>query len=1461
MSLSFFVFNSLSQASSILKGGSHPQQFYRTMKSLHNLKSLTSTKVKKLPPSPSSHSVETLLHHPKQIMLSPLSYSTATIPTLRKPQRHVSPTQQPSIDELREELLSKSDLVKALHTLNPTRRPHHLSLRNVSRESILEQALAEQNVIMDTQQQVMNGLQQEIESHIQTIRSQSETIQAVSVWEPRAHAAHKKANELLSSSQLMEQKLLAMTQSLSEKEDTIDSLLAKLESTPSSKTATLDSQLQAKRLKVMELEEKVYKSKEKLSITSQQLSDKTATVEFQAFQNKQLKESILSLQQINDKQKKQITALHSAIIDKESTLAELNESLRSAEQHTSEMKKELELFKTQHSHDLFSKLQEQVVFPVVVHREFKEAPLGFKYTSLPASVNNPRVVVTSSNLPLIEANDEILEVNGQLCSLSSEKTKAISYLKEATGSINVVVARESMPANQLILQLKQANDIVSELRSKLESNEKTFGEPKKAISAGGVDSAVLKASNAQEGSLLYDTQSATESCLMEEGELSIEQATTMEKAFKPSSKGHISKQTKEVGALQQLLQEAKEREKKALAETDELRQQMDIQLSDVLARHKKHLAEASRSYQEMFEKEKEQLLSEHLNMSNKSASQIRNLTTENASLHSKVDELEKEAHDLSVELTAAQQLALKSSQENADYKQELLETQQRIGSLNKTESVLREQLKDSDAELTKLRNASEETSASLITQNQLLKEELTRMQVTMSEGLDSVEKNMEECELQREELLRSESTRSLLQQKLESLQEHNEKLLRQATNYQKEISTLTDSLNLLEVDKTKSEGKLEAKHKECESLLHELEDIRKLLYSSEESSSKLRNDLQISLEDNEKLKTKSQQQIEKLLAEQMTTSQKILRLSDELKAMEEICEIHMKSMEETNSRWLKTQEQLQQKEEELAILVHEKESQQKTFEELKVQLESLQNEATQHRAINDGLKQAKATVVSSNTQLMAKITSAERRVEELTGELQTLQLTLALNKETLKNTEAACGAKVQSIQLEMNNVLSRLTESLVERRKLEKQLEEKEDSVNILTQAETKLQAECEDLQHLLVATETRAATIAEKHDELEKAYSELTITKQLLSESELELKTSLSTVEAEKKTLQSHQATLNLQLEEAKAKYHLSQEKIMKLQQMCDEANSTVKQLQAAQKALQASITCLGDEKDQEILRLREETATITAKLANANKALGDEVMKALQVEKQLETSQSAKVTAENACSLLQAENSAIKEELSAAQSTASQMVGLKERISSLESSLLTKNDRLSELEEQARANVTTLETALSENQELTTQLSDLVNLKVHLAEKQTEFDQLYQEHTSAKESLQKMQIELEELDKEVAELAIVKLNLVEKESELQKVEHALSEETKKVAHFTEERDQLMSVLRKLELEKHRASIQKLPQQAVKSGSSKQDLAKALKEQREENWRLNEYIEKLLKDILEKAPHILENK
>ena len=291
----------------MLKGENHPEQFERTMTCIHQLRQLTSTKINK--PQPASAS---------------LCSKTLQPPSARLLYKHVSPYQPLSVADMKEHLLSKSELVKALHALSPTRRPPKSLPPHVSKEEILEQALAEQNVILDMQQEVMNCLQKENDSYFDKISSQSETIQALAAWEPKAHMAQKKVEELLSHSQLSEDRISSMKKSLSEKEEMIKSLMEKLEASSSTKVATLDSQLQAKRLTVIELEEELQGCIEKLSLAEQHLADKSSKTEVQAAQIKELRESISSLQRINDHQKDQLVSLHSTVTDKVSALASLH---------------------------------------------------------------------------------------------------------------------------------------------------------------------------------------------------------------------------------------------------------------------------------------------------------------------------------------------------------------------------------------------------------------------------------------------------------------------------------------------------------------------------------------------------------------------------------------------------------------------------------------------------------------------------------------------------------------------------------------------------------------------------------------------------------------------------------------------------------------------------------------------------------------------------------------------------------------------------------------------------------------------------------------------------------------------------------------------------------------------------------------------------------------------------------
>lgn len=118
----------------------------------------------------------------------------------------------------------------------------------------------------------------------------------------------------------------------------------------------------------------------------------------------------------------------------------------------------------------------------------------------------------------------------------------------------------------------------------------------------------------------------------------------------------------------------------------------------------------------------------------------------------------------------------------------------------------------------------------------------------------------------------------------------------------------------------------------------------------------------------------------------------------------------------------------------------------------------------------------------------------------------------------------------------------------------------------------------------------------------------------------------------------------------------------------------------------------------------------------------------------------------------------------------------------------------------------------------------------------------------------------ENEALLERVGEVAEMTLSVVEKTAELEKVKGELAAEVKGRQEVVNEKEQLLAVLRRLEVEKHTAAVVAQPNPPLAlHEADREKLLQAARDKEEEAQRLREYVGKLLSAVVEKAPFVLE--
>ena len=98
-----------------------------------------------------------------------------------------------------------------------------------------------------------------------------------------------------------------------------------------------------------------------------------------------------------------------------------------------------------------------------------------------------------------------------------------------------------------------------------------------------------------------------------------------------------------------------------------------------------------------------------------------------------------------------------------------------------------------------------------------------------------------------------------------------------------------------------------------------------------------------------------------------------------------------------------------------------------------------------------------------------------------------------------------------------------------------------------------------------------------------------------------------------------------------------------------------------------------------------------------------------------------------------------------------------------------------------------------------------------------------------------------------------------MEKSAEMDELRGRLATSAKQCKELTGERDNLLTTLRKLEVEKHSHAVKKAATPELpRSSEGKEELLERLRTKKEEADRLKDYVDKLLTAVVEHAPFVL---
>jgi len=784
--------------------------------------------------------------------------------------------------------------------------------------------------------------------------------------------------------------------------------------------------------------------------------------------------------------------------------------------------------------------------------------------------------------------------------------------------------------------------------------------------------------------------------------------------------------------------------------------------------------------------------------------QVESLRTENEALTHTVSILKTAKEEAERECNAKQKRVEELDQQCNGLKEE-------VTSLERSSELLRRKAKESGTEIERFSRSQQEWEDQMLD----LQLQLGQLSKEVEQKTRDLQESATVCEQLREELTLEKTRREQLKVNADSLQEAN------------------DNLQALKKQSDELVTSMEFVHKQDQGKLDQLVD---LLQEREKAVRRTTEELAT-------LRSETQSQLQQLKTENISLSESIEGLKSKLQANEQANMIEVSDLrEQLRSRDCELSELKEnvrvQKDTHRAIVselqatashaTNERCATQKSLdiaEGMKNQMEldivQLQNQIAQIESEKQSLETANVTLSSESVRLKQQMKQYSTHVDDLSAKLQALEMNLEVANRSLEESErgkAELEEKTENLSAQLSKTTSKFESLEEEAVKTSLELHARDE---IILQLKTNLdlrQSESAQLQQSLIVAQNAVSSQKKKVESLEGRKHDLESTIEQLMESQEALKNSLLTLEAAKTTqLGKHSeeiAKFTQEIEDLHARERDHLEQIRRLDLANSESQNMTEQLLASQKALQQSLAKLGDEKDVEIIKLCNQVTELESSLSNSKHQLSGSRTREVELQTQVQQLEEGYKGLAEQFKEMEVENEQLRSEVELHKATAAQISELSTKVSSLEETLGAKSNRLAEV------------------------------MQV-LEERESELKVMQEENGS--------------LLGKVSELASVKVSLAEKSAELEKVQGEMISEVRKTREVVAERDQLLSMLRKLEVEKHTEAVQQ-PTPKLSRGADKEQLLELLKEKEEEAFRLREYVGKLLTNVVEKAPFVLEN-
>ena len=485
------------------------------------------------------------------------------------------------------------------------------------------------------------------------------------------------------------------------------------------------------------------------------------------------------------------------------------------------------------------------------------------------------------------------------------------------------------------------------------------------------------------------------------------------------------------------------------------------------------------------------------------------------------------------------------------------------------------------------------------------------------------------------------------------------------------------------------------------------------------------------------------------------------------------------------------------------------------------EVEELRKKVRELESENSQLAGECQSLHKSSAELQSSVTESERQTELLTARLESAQTELSLKQQKLDENETEiCELKTNLTELEkkLHESERQRTGSESRAQEITLSLHSREEEVSRLKSELEMTTSESSQLQSSVALLQTTATTRDKKMKILEGERANLLSAVEQLKASQEKMKGVVASLESEKAHVEKQKAKelepLKQELEEKREKEKEQEAKVRQLERRCAESQRTAEELLAAQEALRSSLTALGDEREGEVVRLRQQLVSLEASLVSSQQEAFQSKTRADELRDQLSTAVEECQEKAGRCSELQDELESLRETVEQLRETEKGLADLQLKVSVLENSQRERNSKMVAME------------------------SDL--------------------ETTSRE-LQSTKAENAALLERVGEMAAANLALTETSTELERVRGELAAEVRGRREVVEEKEQLLGVLRRLEVERHTTHTTTPDTPSSWEEADREELVGVAREREEEAMRLREYVAKLLSAVVEKAPFVLE--